>query len=332
MPKVSIVVVNYNYSRYLDERIQSFLNQTYEDFELIIIDNGSTDNSVEIIDKYTKDPRISVKYFPENDLPFKRWNDAIDSTQGEYLLVAASDDSCHPSLLERLVEKLDAYPSVGIAFAQSWGVDSEGNRLYSCKGLTDYVDKERWSKDFVDSGKNEYQYLFSACTIPNPSGALLRSSTFFEAGKFDIELQYCVDMMMWAKMLTISDLAYIAEPLNYFRTPTDGISLRVTYGRTPYALEERLKVTDYLLQKVEAPDHFWQVAHPDMIKWWITMMIKMIIRKDGFKKVPFSMNVKIYRLFKKIDPNINFQLVKNFPELLKEKLNQHLFKDSSYSS
>jgi glycosyltransferase involved in cell wall biosynthesis len=319
-PKVSVVIVNYNYAKYLDERIQSFLNQTYQDFELIIIDNGSTDNSTEIIDKYAKDPKVSVKYYPENDLPFKRWNDAIDTTQGEYLMIAASDDSCHPCLLERLVEKLESYPSVGIAFSQSWDVDSEGNRLGSLKVLTDELDQERWSKDFVDNGKTECQYLLSVCTIPNPSGALLRRSTFIEAGKFDIQLQYCVDMMMWAKMLTISDIAYVAEPLNYFRLPTSGISLRLAFVGTIDSLDERLRVNDYLLEKVKAPDYFWEVAYPNLVKWWIKMMVKMMIRRDDFKKVPFSANLKVYRLFQKIDPNINGRLVKHSFELFRESL------------
>ncbi len=321
MPKVSIVVVNYNYARYLDERIQSFLNQTFNDFELIIIDNGSTDKSVEIISKYKEDSRIKTIFFSNNDLPFKRWNDAIDSAQGEYLMIAASDDSCHPCLLERLVEKLDAYPSVGVAFSQSLDMDTEGNLLGSWKFNTDNLDQERWSEDFVDDGKNECQYLLLACTIPNPSGALLRRSTFYEAGKFDIRLRYCVDLMLWAKMLAISDIAYVAEPLNYFRTPTPGVSLRLAFQGSIDSLEERLEVNNYLLQQVEAPARFWKESHPGLIKWWIKMMIKKMVKKDDFNKVPFGTNLKIYRLFQKIDSSINYQLIKNSFELLKESGN-----------
>ena len=116
MPKVSIVLPNYNYAKYLDERIQSLLNQTYKDFELIILDDASQDNSIEVIEKYRNDPRVKTKYFSENSgLPYQRWNDGADMAQGEYLLIAGADDSCHPTLLEKLVEKLDNYPHVGLS-------------------------------------------------------------------------------------------------------------------------------------------------------------------------------------------------------------------------
>ena len=89
IPKISIVLPNYNYARYLDERIQSLLNQTYTDFELIILDDASQDNSIEVIEKYTADPRVKTKYFSENSgLTYKRWNDGADIAQGEYLLIA----------------------------------------------------------------------------------------------------------------------------------------------------------------------------------------------------------------------------------------------------
>ncbi|QYO64136.1 glycosyltransferase family 2 protein [Leptolyngbya sp. 7M] len=71
MPKVSIVLPNYNYAHYLDERIQSLLNQTYKDFELIILDCASADNSIEVISKYTHDPRVkTVFYSHDNGLPY----------------------------------------------------------------------------------------------------------------------------------------------------------------------------------------------------------------------------------------------------------------------
>lgn len=66
MPKVSIVLPNYNYATYLDERIQSLLSQTYTDFELIILDDASKDNSIEIIQNYTTDLRIKTKFYSEN--------------------------------------------------------------------------------------------------------------------------------------------------------------------------------------------------------------------------------------------------------------------------
>jgi glycosyltransferase involved in cell wall biosynthesis len=100
MPKISIVLPNYNYARYLDERIQSLLNQTYQDFELIIVDDASTDNSLETIDKYIADPRVKTIFYPNNSgSVYQRWNDGAEIATGEYLIFAGADDSCHPTSL-----------------------------------------------------------------------------------------------------------------------------------------------------------------------------------------------------------------------------------------
>lgn len=309
MPKVSIVLLNYNYARYLDERIQSLLNQTYKDFELIILDNGSTDNSLEIINKYTEEPRIKTHFYSENDSPYKRLNEGFDFAQGEYLLIACSDDSCHPTLIEKLAEKLDKYSSVGLAFAQSWDIDSEGKKLRLWKEWTDDLNEERWSKDFVDAGKNECQYLFFRCTIPCASAVLMRRKTFIEAGKFDAQLRLAADWMLWVKMLMISDIAFVAEPLSYFRTHAN--ATRNT-TKSAIELEERLQVVCYLSQKAETPENFWETVYIPTLGWWIRMLL------NG--KIPFGRSQRIYRLLREIDPNINQRIVENMFNVFRRKL------------
>lgn len=171
-------------------------------------------------------------------------------------------------MLEKLVEKFDENPSVGVAFAQSWDVDSEGNKLHSWKQWTDNLDEDRWSKDFVDAGRNECQYLFLKCTIPNSSGVLLRRQPLLQVGKLNPHMKMFADWMLWATMLTISDLTYVAEPLNYFRTPTNGISLRLSFVGTILDIEESLQVFHYLLQAgVKPPDIFWKTMYLPIMKW-----------------------------------------------------------------
>ncbi|NJR64300.1 MAG: glycosyltransferase family 2 protein [Leptolyngbyaceae cyanobacterium CRU_2_3] len=99
------------------------------------------------------DPRIKLQFYTENISPYRRWNDGADLAQGEYLQIVCADDSCHPTLLERLIEKLDNNPSVGLAYSQAWEIDDQGTRLRSFQEWTDYLDKNRWSQDFVDIGK-----------------------------------------------------------------------------------------------------------------------------------------------------------------------------------
>src|SRR5262245_17690621 len=108
--KVSIVVPNYNHARFLDERMTSLLGQTFEDFELIVVDDGSTDSSLAVITKYCSDPRVRTLFFETNSgTIFRRWNDGAAIATGEYLIFAGADDSCAPTQLETLVRTLDAH-------------------------------------------------------------------------------------------------------------------------------------------------------------------------------------------------------------------------------
>src|SRR5947208_3535108 len=98
-PKVSVVVPSYNYARYMDERLQSLLNQTFTDFEVIVTDDASTDNSREVILRHASDPRVRPVFFRKNSgSVYQRWNDGADLARGEYIIFAGADDSCHPTL------------------------------------------------------------------------------------------------------------------------------------------------------------------------------------------------------------------------------------------
>src|SRR5262249_50667444 len=114
IPRVSIVLPNYNYARYLDARITSLLGQTFSDFELIITDDASTDRSREVIEKYRSDSRLRTVYFDKNSGHiYKRWNDGAALATGQYVLFAGADDICNPTFLERLVQVLEQRPNVG---------------------------------------------------------------------------------------------------------------------------------------------------------------------------------------------------------------------------
>jgi glycosyltransferase involved in cell wall biosynthesis len=321
MPKVSIVLPNYNYARYLDERIQSLLNQTYKDFELIILDDASTDNSLEVIEKYTADPRVKTQFYSENSgLPYKRWNDGADLAKGEYLLIAGADDSCNPKLLEKLVEKLDSYPSVGLVYAQSWGIDSQGNRTHLWKTHTDKLDKDRWAQDFVDSGKNEFKYLLNKNTIPNASALLMRRQIFIEAGKFDVELRLTADWMLWAKMLMTSDIAFVAEPLNYFRTHPN--TVRSGSEKSGLNINESYQVQKYILSQLSSSLEKTDIsgAFDEMAEYWVNLVIK------ERRLLSIKHNLKIYQIASCVDTQLNMRLLTKSAISLFEEIKKPLRK------
>ena len=306
MPKVSVVLPNYNYARYLDERIQSILSQTYQDFELIIVDDASTDNSLEVIEKYTNDPRITTKFFTENSgLPYKRWNDGADLATGKYILFAGADDSCAPTMIGRLVEKMEVNPLVGIAYAQSYEIDDKGNKIRSFKEFTDDLDSKRWAADYVSDGKYECRYLLIKNIIPNASSALIRRDIFEQVGRFDIDLRLVADWVLYLKIFLISDIAYVADPLNYFRVHAQ--TVRSKTKKDGQHILEMIKLFEFLPKDLEIPSVYIEKARNRMANRWFNSIERLLISKP---QIVLSRFKAVYFAIKKVDPSINRRLVK----------------------
>ena len=176
MPLVSVVVPNYNHARYLPKRLESILGQTLPDFELIFLDDASSDNSIAVFQHYAEDPRIRAYYSDSNSgSPFRQWNRGMAESTGRYIWIAESDDFCEPDFLEVLVARLEANPACGVAFAQSQFVDPEdhvtGTYVYG-----QFADKDRWLRDYTVHGPDELRRYFTiANVIPNASAALFRA-------------------------------------------------------------------------------------------------------------------------------------------------------------
>src|ERR1017187_255387 len=153
MPKVSIVVPNYNHARFLPHRLDSVLRQTFQDFELILLDDCSTDESRSILSQYGSDPRVRIEFNEVNSgSPFKQWNKGVRLARGEYVWIAESDDYAAERLLERLVAVLDADPTVMFAYCRSWRVTEDDQKNGFGDWDLDYLDPQRWTGGFLSAG------------------------------------------------------------------------------------------------------------------------------------------------------------------------------------
>ena len=141
MPRVSILLCSYNQAEYLEEAIQSALAQTYGDYELIAIDNGSTDASHEILGRYANDPRVRLFCHKDNAAITKRFNEGIAAARGEFASFLYSDDMYLPDKLARQVAQFDALP-------REYGV------VYGAATMLSALTGERWQADsFRESGE-----------------------------------------------------------------------------------------------------------------------------------------------------------------------------------
>lgn len=125
-PLVSIYITNYNYEKFIRESIESVLAQTMQDFELLIIDDGSKDNSKKIIEEYRDNPKISIIYQKNKGLNVTN-NVAMRASKGRYIMRLDADDYLTENALEEMTKVLESNPDLGLVFPDYYYIDAEGN-------------------------------------------------------------------------------------------------------------------------------------------------------------------------------------------------------------
>ena len=130
---VSIYITNFNYSEYIEKSIRSVLSQTYEKIEIIIIDDNSTDNSKQILNKYLKHPKIKVLFNKKNLGLLKSSNIAIKASKGEYIMRLDADDYLDKKIVETFVQRIVRGPKIAMVYSDYHEVNSEGKKINSIK-------------------------------------------------------------------------------------------------------------------------------------------------------------------------------------------------------
>jgi glycosyltransferase involved in cell wall biosynthesis len=244
--KVSIIIPNYNHSAYLKQRIDSVLNQTFTDYELIILDDASTDNSRDIINALTAShPEIKCHFNEKNSgSPFVQWDLGVSLAKGEYIWIAESDDFASEFFLEKTTRLLDLNSNVGMVFCEAKVYDEKNKIEYYVSEKRTLLSRTKWTQDYLCNGTEEIEnFLCLVNTISNTSGVLFRKSKYLEAGLANHSMKYCGDWFLYIRILLNSDIAYIAEPLNNFRLHSN--STFHSYFASRIYLKEVLKIYSF---------------------------------------------------------------------------------------
>lgn len=202
-PKVSVIMPNYNCEKYITEAIESILHQSFTDFEFIIIDDGSTDKSWEIIQEYAqKDPRIVAMRNSENMKICKTLNKWLEIAQWEYIARMDSDDISLPSRLEKQVLYLDKNQNI-------WGV-------WSC---CFFIDKHgvQWAmKKYPEDNLSIRASIWQRNPILHPS-IIFRKKCYKELGGYDDDFLYAEDLDLWVRYGEKYSFHNLQEPLILYR-------------------------------------------------------------------------------------------------------------------
>jgi glycosyltransferase involved in cell wall biosynthesis len=219
LPKVNTIVPNFNHARFLERRLRSIYDQTFHDYELILLDDASTDSSRDVLQRHANDAHVRIVLNEQNGgSPFRQWNKGVGLAEGEYVWIAESDDFADARFLERLVPLLDRHPRVGLAYCQCAVVNERDDIATSYIERLDSVHPALWHQDFVMEGREflrRYQVIMNC--IPNASGVVFRKSLFLATGGAVENMKLAGDWMTWSRMLLHADVAFVAETLNYYR-------------------------------------------------------------------------------------------------------------------
>ncbi|KQT09056.1 hypothetical protein ASG40_10360 [Methylobacterium sp. Leaf399] len=251
-PTISVLIKSYNHAPYVRQTIESVLDQSFQDFEIVVTDDGSTDGTLAILQAFD-DPRIRLEAHPHNLGISAAMNATIARARGRYLAILNSDDWALPGRLARQVAFLDANPHVSLVFGQPRPVGEDG---LPTAPFNDFTVPLR----FPDYSRRTWlrQFFFEGNCLCAPT-AMIRREAYEAAGAYDPRLTNMQDYDMWVRMLIAGHgIHVLPEPLSAFRirdndantsAPTVQTMLRSQYEIAPI-LGRFVTIDDDLFREV----------------------------------------------------------------------------------
>ncbi len=222
MPRISVIIPTYNREKLVREAIQSVLRQTYTYFELIVVDDGSTDNTKAVVNSF-QDPRVRYEYQAKRGTSAAR-NTGINCSTTEYLAFLDSDDLYLETALEKSVSALDSHPEAGFSHGQALVMSETGevsrtagkSRVHARSTVIDSIDQVR---EMITSGP-----------ILTPT-VMARRSCIEKIDGFSEDLWFAQDYHFFVRLAMKCPSFYIAEPLIYRRIHRDMVSIITRPGK-----------------------------------------------------------------------------------------------------
>ena len=246
MISISVIVPNYNHERFLKERIESILHQTYPHFELILLDDASTDDSKTILEQYRHHEKVKGIFYSDRNSgsPFSQWQAGFDRCLYNWVWIAESDDSCAPDFLERCVDQIRNHSSASMIVTQSEWTDEEGKKWYRRRTGFETEGLKKGNAVLRD-------YLIYENPVKNAS-AVVFNKNLLDNSEIDriVRYRWCGDWALWSYLCWKGDLYFIDQPLNHFRRHKDATSNELYYKG--YLYKEGLPLSLAFQNKIKA--------------------------------------------------------------------------------
>lgn len=267
---VSVIVPNYNHAPYLRQRLDSIYNQTYQNIEVILLDDASTDNSLSILKEYgLKYSHCTRMLFNEDNSGkvFHQWNKGLSQARGEYIWIAESDDYCDRNFLKEVVQGLK-HQSVMLSFARSVFVQ-EGKKIWTQEAYLRDLPVE-WNAPFVMTAHTLVSKAFAIKNVvPNVSSAVFRNVGHIPAEVTDVwnNMSLCGDWLFYLWLIRGGAVSYTNRVNNYYRIHPQSTSLKIQNTLNYYT--ETLQISCYVAQHYAVDLSVFDVVKSNLKKHYI---------------------------------------------------------------
>lgn len=220
-PRVSVCIPVYNGEKYIGAAVESVLGQAYADFEVVVVDNCSTDRTAAIVEGFADaDERIRLLRNEANIGAEGNWNRSVEEARGEYVKLLCADDMLRPQCLEKQVAALDAHPDAAFVTGHRDIVDADGTVLLAGRGPRRHgeIASDEALRMTVRSGTNPFG---------EPGTVLMRASAREKAGGFNGDRPWLLDIEFWSRLMEHGTVVVLPDTVAAFRVSQDQWSYRL---------------------------------------------------------------------------------------------------------
>jgi len=281
-PKISVIIPNYNYEKFLKERLFSLFNQSYRPYELIFLDDFSQDRSIETAIPLLSKSNIQFRIFKnaKNEGCFHQWMKGINAAKGDIIWIAEADDSCNSDFF-LFLKNFFQDENVNLAYSQSEVIDENSNVInYDYRNWTADISKIKWNHSYCNEGKEEVaEALCIKNTIPNASAVLMRKSALTGIEKYLKQFKTGGDWFTYIYILKKGKICFSFKKLNYHRRHRKSIIARTAASYEHF--DDHLKIINFIVEN-------FQLTRSQLEKS-LTFLnqeyIKLLSKRVGYKRI-----------------------------------------------
>lgn len=293
---VSVIVPSYNHSLFLKNRLESIFNQTYENFEVILLDDYSTDSSWDILKSYANHPKVShlERNNQNSGSPFGLWEKGFSLAKGEFIWIAESDDIATLDFLEGLINEFVSNEIV-LAHCRSNEFTENINHSKKNNWLED-LEKGFQDKDYLKDGKWLLEKIGRfKCPVLNVSSAIFRKDILKNI-EIPKSFKYSGDWFFWAQIFMKGKIVYVADTRNYFRIHS-GSATSTENSNNWIKLKEYIKVASIISISVNK-----KFTYDANYNWLLLYWKKAIVKEKilgvyySLRYLPLTFIIQIYKV------------------------------------